>query len=1034
MLDLGRFEINRTHAVEVDSPLVVIEVMLRDPRKDPEETLEKDLFVPVRAGATVRLVLEDGTRTAFSGETDDDGYVQFAVTEALENIAIEIDFTGHEFLDLEEQVLLPAAEVNLLDKRPLVRMPDVWRSDLEPEVFDALGGRFANGRIPRIEPDGQGNETTPWVIRIDHAWQSLGVAFEHYDTEAHAVARIDRGGVLEAFEGTTFAPSTLVGATSVEKDNVRPLRLFRRVAPESLCLRVRLPDHTFVDLSEPFGPDRNTTSSAPVPLSTQLKRYPLPSLWLSRGQFITTAGDDSKRTFEQAAASALDSSDTVVFDLDDVLLVDNEGTPIDIEKTLPVTVFGRDFAVKNPDPTDAQFSKHTIDAAHLRGRDVYYDGTEGSKDSAPKPHRVTRVIRRGRKFYHLDGTRSSAGRVIGIRRALRDAHPVVRRPVQELEGAVNFRGEIHYFNDIGVVHLEDPNDSKGPPDTRRLGVALVFVSLKIRRFNLTVTDTDEDNTRQALVRAAERWTGQPLDVVFAPSTPEHASVFSLGPGDQATKFVFHFPSVEGKALINCFLHKPSKKKSKKELAEDRKLDPNASEFETFRAHAFLHHIALDTRDDLLPTTENGEADEVGGTALPEVVAHELGHILGLPDEYMEDIDQDSITIPRHRQGTRAIQFKFQQASMMKGNVTPMLRHFWHLADVLARGEGTPKGPSVIYSDTRESKEPGPSARVHRYAMPPEHPSPFVLFRELDIGHPDARHTARLALLGDDYDESAESREATATLLISPRLAIKIKRLSLSEPDSIFPKDDRVSALTTFARALPKRFHEERLVLELKSSTSAFVKTHLSKIYLAFHPRFSRRTPLTTDVRIRLDRNHADSPADDFSKDKWRVTDRTPPIRVVRALLGLDANANQPPHIEVLGQGGGNITFHSGGTTIALKATDTRTGKPPKKNAFRFAIQDSPGIVEPVPIDVIAQNIADAINLESNDFHHLANATAVGAKVSLTPKGPSFHMNAGSNYEIENEFVETLEPSDLASLAQQVGELVGGTYTVVRVPS
>lgn len=61
-------------------------------------------------------------------------------------------------------------------------------------------------------------------------------------------------------------------------------------------------------------------------------------------------------------------------------------------------------------------------------------------------------------------------------------------------------------------------------------------------------------------------------------------------------------------------------------------------------------------------------------------AHEIGHSLGLPDEYLDTDDEPSIHQPnlRERGRGRGTPYSTDTAAMMKGNVHPRARYFWHL--------------------------------------------------------------------------------------------------------------------------------------------------------------------------------------------------------------------------------------------------------------------------------------------------------------------------------------------------------------------
>ncbi len=273
-----------------------------------------------------------------------------------------------------------------------MRLPEVWRSDGQSALHDDLGGTVVAGRLPSLEAGAVGTPEAPWVVRLDHAWTRIDVVFEFYDTQECGLSTLEQGLMVEAFEGRSFSAQARVGGGTVASAGGEHfLRLFREVDPERLALRVVAPSRTVLQLTDRSIPLRRLkvlAAGAVTPLREQLERYDVPELWCSRGQYASLDGGATARVFEEVAAELLEGGKTVHFDLDDVLLVDDEGRPVNIRSAIAVSVFGGDFVVKRPSKDEPQHSEVMLDRAHLRGRDAYHFDMKDA-DGAPRKHAMT---------------------------------------------------------------------------------------------------------------------------------------------------------------------------------------------------------------------------------------------------------------------------------------------------------------------------------------------------------------------------------------------------------------------------------------------------------------------------------------------------------------------------------------------------------------------------------------------------------------------------------------------------------------------
>ena len=459
-----------------------------------------------------------------------------------------------------------------------------------------------------------------------------------------------------------------------------------------------------------------------TPIGERLRRYALPEEWCSRGQLVSVDGGASASPIEDVAVG-LASGGSVEFDLDDVLLVDGDGKPIRLRSNPGVSLFGGDFVVKKQRGDDPQHSDVVIDRALLRGRDVYSCGVD-----AEHPFAATRVIRRGRRFYELNGTRTRAGKVIGVRAAVREVHQIVREPPAVIDGAARHRADFHFFEGVGGVDLDG--------DYEVVRVALVHTSVRLRPRN-GVTNGHLDKATRVFAEAAHRWTGEPLSTHLTGSVKSGHHVYVRGKTGRLTRMVFHFPTTRtGRAMTNAFL-------------VDRD--------EEFRAHAVHGSVTLNVNTHLEETSSSDASSDLAGLFPAHTLAHELGHVLGLPDEYVE--------VPGFLQPQRTLLHAREVVSIMNEDHVPMLRHYYVLGLAL-EAAGVLSSPIEVVCET--SSNALSPAKLHRYTHPLR--DPYRIVSTLHFGPESIRFEGYLGLRGTDF-AIAGAGDEDGVLILSPKIFV-----------------------------------------------------------------------------------------------------------------------------------------------------------------------------------------------------------------------------------------------------------------------
>ena len=958
MLSAGPIPTGQVHELETGGPRVELLLRVLDPLTD-------DLR-PLPAGVGARL-LGEGHVTPFGGTSDAQGRVSFLGSDEIRGVSLFIDFGGARFLDVEAWELVHEREVN--DTRALIGLPPFWRSDEATAMFDDLGGRCVGGVLPELVEAGQGTAEAPWEIRIDHDWRRIDVVFEYYDRHNDSVVPLPYGGFVEAFWGNKEEPEALVGASTVlTASGIASVPLFRPCPGAELHLRLSTAPGSCVRLDEE-DPRKKVVRPSPDEVVPRGLFYPLPERWLARGQICMPgmAGVDKK--FEDAVDAALAPHGLPLhFDLDDLVLVREDGRPLRFERPRRMTLFDEAFKVLDRDPKAPCFSQQWTSHNLLRASNHY---RRGVTDGGPP----LRVIQRARSFFEVGNRRTTKGKVIGARAAVGNAHPHVRWPKAGLPHTSRARADVHYFEDVGVHRLP------GVEGDRVVDVALIFVSARLRPMGDINVPARFEQLRARLADAAEIWAGKE-----AKGTPIWISSRST---TRDVRVVFHFVAFEfGLAMLDIFLWDPW-------------------DYKRAYVGAGMH---LDVEHDLHTRT----------------VAHELGHVLGFEDEYPARVSKER-AVPTFNQSGRLQHLAHDEMSLLNDSTgKPRLRHYWAFARWISG-----IAVSAVADGNYELVCAGP-ARTHIVDWH-EGPLPFEVLRGPQRFEPGAtgRVQAMLAALGDELDAVPELPACDSVVHVLAKCYVSFRRNIDGDGFDLKAKNRFLLDLYREASAVDGNLKARELFtleLDLTKPASEAAKSHVRRVFVHVHPRFSTRNPAAADLRLIVRKpsaNGCDAPQ--VQRRRVAVLDTFTGTALRAHVLG--RSGRQQPYIQVISTYvGGKLTFNVPGTEVVLKSAETRTSG---DNTF-VGKRDGPSAPVPIPAHEIARNIAEAINDPANAAHPIVSATVGGDRVILAPRIANMPLTVRHNTSgtrIGLEWDAGLEADALVFLADWVGAEVGGSYLV-----
>jgi hypothetical protein len=629
-----------------------------------EGPVARGIFEDLPAGPTVHVTRNN--RRIANAPIGARGRVslQVPVAAGSARFAIEIDFAGFEWLDSLNPAWVAQSALRPNDKRALIRMPALWQSRRQRSFRDDLGGRFQNGQLSDPTADQQGTAAAPWVIQIDHGWDRIDFELVHYDTEAMAMKPVPQGMLLEAFRAASMTAQNRVGASAVlTDDGLLSVAIHTRTQRARLHFRLSSAAGTFVDMRQ-HRPSARVVIVAPatfsgLPAATQRKHYALPERWTSPNQRASFGG--TADTFANLISRSTTPSNRIQIDLDDAMLVSATGSPVPVPtgSASRLALFDHVMSIKNPDGAQPYLSTDTITGNFIPGALTRVAGQNRKQ--------CTRVIRFGNGFYDLLNRRTTSGSRIGVRAARRNDHPFerVRNPFVADTGLF----ELHYFHDCWT-------DTAGEP----LAHLLVYWSARFRKGAATTPDP-------------------PAPQVPATPTTAQVRAFETALETARVRHEGWHPSLPARtqASQKHYFFKPEPA-----AASPRRTIKPVFHFAGFRNNEAITRISVRShfRDETGPTsatyevpsaaavTTDTETDVDGLVYEGFVFPHEIGHSLGLDDEYIESLETpaswtanslDADRFPQFEQwGTRHL--RFDAKSLMNGNYATRLRHFWHYAN------------------------------------------------------------------------------------------------------------------------------------------------------------------------------------------------------------------------------------------------------------------------------------------------------------------------------------------------------------------
>jgi hypothetical protein len=681
---------------------------------------------------------------------------------------------GEIWIDLDTHEWVFSKDVRRLEKRRLLRLP-LWTSTLkaatggfdDKELPPSAQSFARTGQLRGEELRPFGTRAAPWKLALDHEWYRSYVQFQHYDHVRKNEQGLPPGLVIEA---VTPAPQMRrVGAGTALDVVGLTYVLHARTAAQSTTTdySFRTDEHTVIDLAV-APPALGTETAADgrmvkrSPLRSEPKarraRYLLPKVWHSH-RTEARYGDGARDVWEDHQRSVPTRAGTTpfVFHLDDTVLVRRKKGVL--HRTLAaahsMTILDHHLAVRDPDPdapTNSRY-RHRI----LRAEESVFVKGRGLEA-------VTLVV-------HQEG----------LIHLLREEH-MTGRP--GIDGMVGARAAVHGdipskdFSD-GCPYVTDEADYKRGnyhlylvPDAIEqrwdevdveLSHLIVLVGVHVE----APTPAEERSASIELQRAALHWDqlhpahseaevrslgGRRPQRQFRLKDYRIVPTSSLGSGARVVKLRHLFPKIESTEMVTMRVG----------------ANPDAALAAQQRSSAGHGVVHLDPS--ALPennVADDWERDVDGARISISTVAHELGHVCGLPDEYLERAALGDAPLPIFVQSSDGKPFESDDTAMMKGNYFPRLHYLWHHVHALNTEPSMSAALHIAEGDGYVATHPTYGApRSPIYALPDLGPKHRAALHPWRVIAKRRLHDCDLILypLGDDESSRAGVFGKTALFL------------------------------------------------------------------------------------------------------------------------------------------------------------------------------------------------------------------------------------------------------------------------------
>jgi hypothetical protein len=597
---------------------------------------EEDSHNPFQIGddGHLRFTMEHRDNLYFEFEFDDPIYINMTDgTYITEDARVE-GFSNGSINTHEKMIFRLPQRFNLQDSRWIV-----GEEGSPPAVYDADRRMFVDLQVNMLQGDGSGY--LPVILNPE--WQYIG--FQYFDRHTKSLEIVPQfpyiRGLNEEIDGDDPATSSTVYKDNciclpwIEDRNTKENRNNERIV---LKFNTR---ETFIESGQGLKHKTRDEVRA-MPLADRLKFYDLPEEWSSKNWYAKAGINGTAEPFVNLVNDEPDPSSPIVFELDSIVITDDDAEwESDWDRNNRFTVFDLKMKIVKPDTNKPYLTDGNIDSNFFpmgTTIDESDDGSGGIVGHYP------RLISLNGDFYDVTDKRST-GDLIGARAAVLDDEQVhygddVTRPVHTIAG--NF--ELHYLKDC----LDSSNNA--------VSALLIYWSCK---FECDTGATNGDLTnfhRSGMTNAKARWDEK--------------------------GYMLKSQSDANKKVITVFFF------------EGREDDPYKCSVTLHAAGSARSSMGVSSAnfmsDDYQEDASSGSNDFDGTSWCWFTMSHEIGHAMGLLDEYLESLEEDNSTnvtdntlwnppLPQFDQYYPGMPYSCDWITMMLSNRSPRLRHLWYFA-------------------------------------------------------------------------------------------------------------------------------------------------------------------------------------------------------------------------------------------------------------------------------------------------------------------------------------------------------------------
>ncbi|PRQ00431.1 hypothetical protein [Enhygromyxa salina] len=590
--------------------------------------------------------------------------------------------------------------------RPLLGIP-LWSTRRKARI----GGGFAQGGpdLQRFEAHGElstselrpfGSRSAPWVMQIDHGWLRTHVQFRFYDHTRRVERPIPAGVLLASVDQDTWA---VHGRSSVvtPEGSIYVLHALTEANAGALMYQFALPGFARFrledDALDEFDKARDGASSfayereAPGLLGTH---YFLPEEWRSRGMEAWVGDREAcaelRRSFAEFRTAGQDPAEPICFHLDDTVTFSGK------YHGKRIALLDHYLGIRDQASNEyglVPWSTHEVTGFPLRGEEAVFVRGEGIE-------KVTRAIGYGGAFLEIAFQRKYAMSAneewVGARWA---RPPHLHGDLTTSDLASIHLIDVRYlsYNRQGyrvklahlVVHISSfvlaPSEDNKPDDPRGEQNLANTEGVPLIQHLLHVSALTWDQCHPA--------HGDPSDkkeylAVPAGGLVDGVTVLKIrhffscretddgrdGHGPHSSIQVHPQPGrATGGNPMHLYLVRGSNTKAHDDETPEHAPAPRPHSFEP------------------APWPTHDRVDGVAGHS--STVTHELGHQMGLPDEYIERVQPTrglAGRLPPFFLTHEAYPYALATISLMCKNILPRLRYSWELLRCHHRAKKAPK--------------------------------------------------------------------------------------------------------------------------------------------------------------------------------------------------------------------------------------------------------------------------------------------------------------------------------------------------------